>query len=175
MKLITLIKENLIVAIGAAALIVFNMIGVAMYSTYAEPWARELITEVNNDSLAVWTKRVKEKHPSGFRTHLSGITGLSQDVIADSIGSLYNKEENVYMSVQFLLDEHGYTKGGITTLVYMVTEPVTLNGVKFRVTANGGLLYKDDFDKWWKAIYFEDEGAYYFIPDYTSGQRIKCD
>lgn len=147
---------------------------------HVEPTVREISYRLYMDSAAVWEERRKLHATQGFRGHLSELTSVPKDQIADSIASLYAREENVYMSITYLMDQSSYQVGFNSTVFLMTTQPYQFGGVSFRKTEtkeNGqfDIYYKDDFNKWWKAIYYSNEDAFFFIPSYTNGERIKCD
>lgn len=179
-KLVILLKEKIFFVITATIAATGSLVCFAMYQTYAEPIALRFVTTTVTDSLSIWNKRAKEKHPSGFRYGVSVLTDIKSSDVTDSIAVIMNNEKNVYATLTLLMDEHRYQVEFNTVVFLMCTEHFVYNGVRMRKTKapEGELFdvyYKDQFDKWQKASYYRDTDEYYFKPNYSDGQKILCD
>lgn len=147
---------------------------------YVEPQVREMSYKLYSDSSHVWQERYIAQMPGGFGGMMADEFGMGKDEVVDSLAQMYFSERGRDMSTTYLMDRMRYQVNFNTTVFLMCTEPYAHNGIKMRKTATKesgkyDVYYKDGFDKWWKAIYYADEDAYYYIPDNSNGQRIKCD
>jgi hypothetical protein len=147
---------------------------------YVEPQVREMSYKLYADSSEVWSNRWINKMPGGFGGQMAKAFEMDKDAIPDTLAKLYQTEKGRDMTLTYLMDRMTYQSNFNTTLILMATSPYNYGGVKMRKTPekdNGKFdaYWKDGFGKWWKAVYYADEDAYFCFPDYSNGQRIKCD
>jgi hypothetical protein len=151
-----------------------------MVPVVIDPMVREISYDLYSDSSDVWRDRWVNQMPGGFGGLIAEGFGMDKSDVVDSLARMYYNEKNKDISLVYLMDRMRYQVNFNTTIFLMCTESYLHNGIKMRKTATKesgkyDVYYQDGFDKWWKAIYYADEDAYYYIPDNSNGQRIKCD
>ena len=145
-----------------------------------EPMVRDMSYKLYSDSSDVWSANWMSKMPGGFGGNMAKEFGISKDSVVVALADIYREEQGRDMSTTYLMDRMTYQINFNSTVMLAITEPYKHNGVKMRKTAtkeNGKFdaYWKDDFGKWWKAVYYADEDGYFCFPDYTNGQRLKCE
>jgi hypothetical protein len=152
-----------------------------MVPVVIDPLVRNISYRLYSDSSDVWRDRWVSQMPGGHGSRMATAFDMSKDSIPIVLAQLWEDEQEKEMSITYLMDMIQYQVNFNTTIFLMATDPYNHKGINMRRTKphpdndRYDVYYMDGFNKWWKAIYYADEDAYYFIPDYTNGQRVKCD
>jgi len=128
-----------------------------------------------NDSLADMIDDHLTEKGGGFRGTLSDSTGLSKQQVVKVLADMIGEESTIKGDVMKLQDEVDYQHGYNFFLLKNIAEKSTYNGVTYWRPYDGNTYYQDMYGLVWDAKYDAYDDCYYFYPNYSNGNRLKCE
>jgi len=128
-----------------------------------------------NDSLGGLVDSHLKTKGGGFRGQLSDTTGIPKEAIVPKLGRLLTREDSILNRISYLENELDYQIGYNFWILKQVAEKSVYNDVTFWLPPDGNVYYRDVYKYLWDAKYDSYDDCYYFYPNYSNGNRIKCD
>jgi hypothetical protein len=130
------------------------------------------VLKMANDSLGIMIDQHMIQKGGGFRGALADSTGMKKEKVVGVLAKIIKEEEG---RVRKLEDEVDYQHGYNFFILKNIVDKVEHNGVTFWLPMDGNVYYQDMYGLVWDAKYDAYDDCYYYYPNYSNGERLKCD
>ena len=161
--------------LGTIASSVLTFIWVVVLLPMVDAHIDSRVLVIGRDSMPGMVHRILDEQPVGFRGLLADTTKIDKADLPGKLGHMMITEKEKEAAIEKLQGDISYQEGFNLWLLKTLYPVYVYKGVSFYVTPKGTYKYLDMFNRLWDANYNADYDCFFFYPDYSNGDRLKCE